>query len=283
MTIHKKGDIVEADFADQAGGARERGVFSMKEVRQKQMLALIAQRGSITMEELQHIFGTSMNTIRSDVAKLAASGAVEKIYGGVRILSTQEVPLFTHRSDLHADAKRRIAQFAQTLIQEGDTLYIDPGTTTMHLMDYLSPARHVTIITGNLSILSRAQAFPNVELIVLPGLLNRRTNSVADVSTLEFLSRYRCAKAFLGASGVSPTGKLNVSTYMEYELKKLAMQQSLHTFLLADGSKFGKESLMAYGSISDLEEIITDGSCPDFARELCAREGVRLTIADDRK
>lgn len=253
----------------------------MKEVRQKQMLSLIAQRGSITMEELQRIFGTSMNTIRSDVAKLAASGAVEKIYGGVRILSTQEVPLFTHRSDLHADGKRRIAQYAQNLIQDNDTLYIDPGTTTMHLMDFLSPAKHVTIITGNLSILSRASAFPNVELIVLPGLLNRRTNSVADVSTLEFLARYRCAKAFLGASGVSPSGKLNVSTYIEYELKKLAMQQSLHTFLLADGSKFGKESLMAYGTIVDLEEIITDASCPDFARELCAREGVRLTVVDE--
>ena len=140
-----------------------------------------------------------MNTIRSDVAKLAATGAVEKIYGGVRILSTQEVPLFTHRSDLHADSKRRIAQYAQNLIQDNDTLYIDPGTTTMHLMDFLSPAKHVTIITGNASILSRASAFPNVELIVLPGLLNRRTNSVADVSTLEFLGRYRCAKAFLGS------------------------------------------------------------------------------------
>ena len=190
----------------------------MKEVRQKQMLSLIAQRGSITMEELQRIFGTSMNTVRSDVAKLAATGAVEKIYGGVRILSTQEVPLFTHRSDLHAEGKRRIAQYAQELIQDNDTLYVDPGTTTMHLMDYLSPAKHVTIITGNLSILTRAPAFPNVELIVLPGLLNRRTNSVSDVSTLEFLGRYHCAKAFLGASGVSPTGKLNVSTYIEYEL-----------------------------------------------------------------
>ena len=141
----------------------------MKEVRQKQMLSLIAQRGSITMEELQRVFGTSMNTVRSDVAKLVSSGAVEKIYGGVRILSTQEVPLFTHRSDLHADGKRRIAQYAQNLIQDNDTLYIDPGTTTMHLMDFLSPAKHVTIITGNLSILARASAFPNVELIVLQG------------------------------------------------------------------------------------------------------------------
>ncbi len=252
----------------------------MKEVRQKQMLALIAQRGSVTMEELQQIFGTSMNTTRSDVAQLVASGAVEKIYGGVRMVSAQEVPLFTHRSDLHADAKRRIARHAQELIEENDTLYIDPGTTTMHLMTYLSPAKHVTIITGNLSVISRASGFPNVELIVLPGLLNRRTNSVSDVSTLEFLGRYRCAKAFLGASGISPTGKLNVSTYIEYELKKLAMQQSLHSFLLADSSKFGKESLMTYGTISDVEEVITDGDCPSFARDLCRQANIRLTVLE---
>ena len=72
-----------------------------------------------------------------------------------------------------------------------------------------------------------------------------------------------------------------MSTYIEYELKKLAIQQSLHTFLLADGSKFGKESLMAYGTIGDLEEIITDTSCPAFARELCAKEGIRLTVVDE--
>lgn len=253
----------------------------MKEVRQKQMLALIAQRGSISMEELQKTFGTSMNTVRADVAKLVSSGTVEKIYGGVRIRSTQEVPLFTHRSDLHADAKQRIARYAQNLIQDKDTLYIDSGTTTMQLMNFLDPGKHVTIITGNLSIVSRAPAFPNVELIVLPGLLNRRTNSVSDVSTLEFLGRYRCAKAFLAATGVSPAGKLNVSTYIEYEIKKLAISQSVQTFLLADGSKFGKESLMAYGEVSEINEIVTDSTCPAFARELCAQEGVNLTIVDE--
>lgn len=250
----------------------------MKEARQKQMLSLIAQRGSISMEELQKTFGTSMNTTRSDVASLVASGAVEKIYGGVRILQTQEEPLFTQRSELYTDAKYRIARYAETLIRDQDTLFIDSGTTTMHLINCLSPAKHVTIITGNLAVINKAAACPNVELIILPGHLNRRTNNVADGSTLEFLGRIRCAKAFLGATGVSPSGKLNVSTYTEYELKKLAVQQSIRPILLVDGSKFGKESLMTYGTIADMSEIITDSRCPEFSRELCRRKNVKLTI-----
>ena len=159
---------------------------------------------------------------RSDVAYLVGAGAVEKIYGGVRAVQRQEAPLFTQRTQLRTEEKRRVARRAQELIEDGDTLYIDAGTTTMHLIDFLDPAKHVTIVTGNLYVVRQAYDKPHVELIVLPGAMNRRTNSVSDVGTLEFLGRYQFAKAFMGASGVSPEGRLNVSTYIEYELKKLA-------------------------------------------------------------
>lgn len=250
----------------------------MKESRRKQMQTLIAQRKTVTMEELQATFRVSMNTIRSDVAYLVDTGAAEKIYGGVRILQEQEVPLFTQRASLRADAKKRIARRAEELIQDGDILYFDPGTTTMHLIDCLSPAKHVTIITGSLYVITQAGARPNVQLIVLPGVLNRRTNALSDVSTLEFLGRYHFAKAFMGVSGISPGGKLNVSTYIEYELKKLALQQSLHAYLLADTVKFGQESLMTYGSLEDMEEVITDAPCPAPFLELCREKNVRLTF-----
>lgn len=251
----------------------------MKEARQKQMLSFIAQRGSCTMEQLQQSFGVSMNTVRADVAALVALGTVEKIYGGVRILTTQEVPLFTQRSEQYSEAKRRIARCAEARIADGDTLYIDSGTTTMHLIDFLSPTKHVKILTANLSVIMRAAVCPNVELTVLPGVFNRRTNAVADVSTLEYLGRYRCDKAFVGTTGVSATGKLNVSTYIEYELKKVILSHSRRVFLLADGSKFGRESLMTYGSLSDVAELITDEGCPASARELCTRENIPYTIA----
>lgn len=250
----------------------------MKDNRRKQIEALITQRSTVSMEELRETFHVSMNTIRSDVAYLVGSGAVEKVYGGVRSVQRQEVPLFTQRTQFHTDEKRRIARYAQTLIEDGDTLYLDAGTTTMHLIDLLDPGKHVTIVTGNLYVVHQSYGKPNVELIVLPGSMNRRTNSVADVSTLEFLGRYQFAKAFMAASGVSPDGKLNVSTYIEYELKKLAAARSRQTWLLVDGGKFGGSSLMSYGTLEDMTEVVTGPQCPEEIRDYCGRKGVRLTI-----
>lgn len=252
----------------------------MKDSRRKQMEAMVAQQGAASMEELRSAFGVSMNTIRSDVAYLVRTGAVEKIYGGVRAVQHQEVPLFTQRAELRTSAKRLIARSAERRVQDQDILYIDSGTTTMHLIDCLDPAKHVTIITGNLYVVAHAYGKPNVDLIVLPGSMNRRTNSIADVSTLEFLGRYHYAKAFMGVSGISPDGKLNVSTYIEYELKKLAIRQCQRAYLLADAGKFGGGSLMSYGTLDAMEEVFTDAACPEQARDYCRRRGVRLSVAD---
>ena len=252
----------------------------MRDARIKQMEALVAKRERVTMEELRREFGVSMNTVRSDVAYLVATGAVEKIYGGVRSVQRQEVPLFTQRREMRAGEKQQIARRAEERIFDGDILYIDAGTTTMHLIDCLDPAKHVTIVTGNLYVIHQAYDKPQVELIVLPGSLNRRTNSVADVSTLEFLRRYQYAKAFMGASGVSADGKLNVSTYIEYELKKLALRQSQQAFLLLDAGKFGGSSLMSYGTLEDMTEIITAPPCPEDLRERCQRKNIRLTVTE---
>lgn len=252
----------------------------MRDARIKQMEAMVARRQTVTMEELRQAFGVSMNTVRSDVAYLVSTGAVEKIYGGVRAVQRQEVPLFTQRRDLRPGEKRRIARQAEERIRDGDILYIDAGTTTMHLIDLLDPAKHVTVITGNLHVVSQAYSKPNVELIVLPGVMNRRTNSTADVSTLEFLGRYQYGKAFMGASGVSADGKLCVSTYIEYELKKLALRQSRQAYLLVDAGKFGGSSLMSYGALEDMTEIITAAPCPEELRERCLRKDIRLTIME---
>ncbi len=253
----------------------------MKDTRRKQMAALIARKQAATMEELCEAFHVSMNTVRADVAHLVQTGAVEKVYGGVRSAVQQQVPLFTQRTGLWAEEKRRIASRAEGVIRDQDTIFLDAGTTTVQLLDSLDPGKHVTILTGNLAAAARAYSLPNVELIMLPGSLNRRTNTVADVSTLEFLGRYRCAKAFMGASGVSADGRLNVSSYIEYELKKLAVHQSEHAYLLADGSKFSGSGLMSYGSLTDMSEVFTDRRCPGHIRDLCVRHGVPLRIVDD--
>ena len=97
----------------------------MKEERRKQMEALISRRQSITMEELCAHFGVSMNTVRADVAYLVDSGSAEKIYGGVRARARKQVPLFSSRTKENTERKRSIARAAETLIRDGDLLFLE--------------------------------------------------------------------------------------------------------------------------------------------------------------
>lgn len=251
----------------------------MKEDRRKQMGDLVAHKRTMTMIQLRDHFGVSMNTIRSDVAYLVRTGAVEKIYGGVRAAVHKEVPLFDSRAMEHTAHKKRIAAAAEDMIEDLDIIFIDAGTTTMHLIDRLSASKRVTVVTANLYVIQKAAEKKNVTLIVLPGTHNRRTNSLADTGTLEFLSRYRFSKAFMGVSGVSEDGRLNVSTYMEYEIKRTALKQSRCAYLLVDSAKFGSTGLMSYGTISEMTAVITDQTCPEFVNNICEHNQVSLIKA----
>ena len=251
----------------------------MRDNRRKEMASFIARRQSVTMSELCSEFHVSINTIRADVAALAKSGIVEKIYGGVRSAMKQDVPVFTQRTRLRPDAKLDISRTAVGMIKNGDTLFIDAGTTTMHMMALLDPEIKVTVITANLQIINQAYSKPNAEIIVLPGILNRRTNSLADVSTLEFLGRYHFSKVFMAATGISTDGKLNVKTYLEYEIKQLAMKQSETHILMCDASKYGSNGLMSYATLTDVDTLVTDDTCPEDLRILCAQTGTELIIA----
>ena len=252
----------------------------MRDNRRKEIAAYISRQQFASMNELCEAFRVSMNTIRADVAFLEQTGTVEKVYGGVRSVLRQEIPLFTQRAQLHADEKLSIVSAAAALLQDGDTLFVDAGTTTMNLLSLLPSERHLTVITGNLYLISQAYTRPNIELVVLPGCVNRRTNSVSDVSTLEFLGRHHFAKALMATTGLSSDGRLNVSSYLEYEIKQLAMRQSEQRILLCDSAKFSATGLLSYGSLEDIDLLITDRACPEALRSLCAKNHTALHLAE---
>ena len=251
----------------------------MRENRRKEIAAYISRQRSASMQELCEVFGVSINTIRADIAFLEKTGTVEKVYGGVRSVLQQEIPLFTQRAGQNSEAKLAIARAAAALLEDGDTLFVDAGTTTMHLLSVLPQDIRLTVVTGNLYLIGQACTRPNIELVVLPGCVNRRTNSVSDVSTLEFLGRHHFIKALMAATGLSADGKLNVSSYLEYEIKQTALRQSEQRILLCDAAKFGAAGLLSYGSLQEMDRLITDSSCPEALKALCAEGGTALTIA----
>lgn len=251
-------------------------VVSLKENRRKHMGELIALHRSMSMQELCDYFQVSMNTVRADIAYLVDTGAVRKVYGGVQAVDQRQAPLFASRVQQHTLQKQSIAARARQLIEDGDIIFVDAGTTTMYLLDYLDPRLHVTVVTANLPLIRKACEYENIELIVLPGTVNRRTNSISGVGVLEFLSRYQFNKAFMGVTNVSEDGRLNTSTYIEYEIKRNALLQSQAGYLLVDSSKFGAMGLMAYAKLEQMTAVITDSGCPQALADYCRRHGVTL-------
>lgn len=250
----------------------------MKESRRRQIETLIAERKSLSMQELCDALGVSMNTVRADVSCLVQEGFVEKVYGGIVLKQHEDIPLYERRSQQQTDCKCRIAKAAEALIEDGDIVYIDAGTTTMRLLDYLDPAKHVTIVTASVSVLQRTQSMANVNTMMLPGLYDKRRNAMMDSSTVEYLCRFQHNKGFFGVSSLTAAGGLGVSSWQEYELKRTAVAHCQKAYLMVDPTKYGRTALLAYGTLEQMDTILTDKDmAPEFL-ELCRKKGVDLKL-----
>ncbi|HIR78731.1 MAG TPA: DeoR/GlpR transcriptional regulator [Candidatus Egerieenecus merdigallinarum] len=231
----------------------------MRNDRLLEMEKVIGQSGTISMTELCDLFNVSMNTVRRDVAELRRRGDVEKVYGGVCAVENNGGVLrpFTERQTIADAAKRAICREAAKLLEDGDVVFVDSGTTMVHLVDNLANRQELTIITNNLALVQQAIPYDNLRMIVLPGQLRRKTNSLTGMETVRALRQYNIRKAFLAATGSTLTGVTN-SSPQEYEIKRTALECSGERILLLCKQKFGHAGLMTYADFQDFHYIVTD-------------------------
>ena len=251
----------------------------MRNIRLDLMEQYIIQMDNVSMEDLQKHFDTSMNTIRRDVALLMKKGTIEKVYGGVCARKSEQLTPFDVRTIKHPEAKMRIGRKAAALIEDGDTIFIDSGTTTLHMIPSLGEKQNVTIITHNLNAITAAVAYPNLTVIILPGQLSRKTNSFTGLETARFLKAYNIKTAFMAATGLSPAGGVTNSSPLEYELKITAMERSGKSYLLLDSHKFGETAMLTYAQIHQFEGIITEAMPEEGCLHAITNAGTKLILA----
>ena len=251
----------------------------MKTRRLEEMHKLIIERGSVTMEELRDAFQVSINTVRRDVSELVAAGAAEKVYGGVRAAQRAGLVPYDERSSVTSASKKAICARAAEMVRDGDIVFIDSGTTTVHLMEALRE-RSITVITNNIEVIWQALERPNIRLIVLPGELNRKTHSITGEASADSLSEFNTNLAFMAATGVS-TGGVTNSSPLEYAVKKTAVQHTERAVLMVTGEKFGVTSLLTYAKLNAFSEVITDSRIPDEWADRLSELGVKLQIVPD--
>ncbi len=252
----------------------------LKQERIEQMEEYIVNNKFVKMEDLCNTFSISINTARADIKYLADKGSIKKMYGGVSSTLNTSYTSFEMRKNVNSLIKSKIAKAAAKLIEDGDIIFIDSGTTTMHIVDFLPPDYKITIVTNSLSICNKASLNPNIQLICTGGAYQHKTNSFVMFGAVNNLSHYNIVKAFMAATGVSISGDLTNSVSLECEIKKAAVQCCEKKYLLADSAKIGKAALLTYANISQMDAFITDHEIPDSFRKLCVEVGTDIIFAD---
>ncbi len=253
--------------------------MGMKSIRIKQMEQYIVEHDLVSMDELRSKFNISMNTVRLDVAQLVSKGAIRKVYGGVCSNQKGNLVPFEERQGKNIQGKIACGIAAAKLIEDGDIIFIDSGTTTMYMVDYMRECNAVTVITNNLNVINRAIAIPNINLICLPGTLERKTNSFASADTVRALEKYNINKAFMASSGITHSGMVTNASPLEYEIKKAAIAGSHQTILMIDSSKYGKSGMLTYANLSEMKKVIVDEEVNPALLSLFEKNNVEVIIA----
>ena len=228
--------------------------------------------GAVSVQDLVTRLGVSSATIRRDLAELADAGLVRRVHGGAAPALPVEIDRpYEEVADDAAAEKHRIAQAAASLVDDGDTVLLDIGTTTGALARELR-GRRITVITPSLAVLDALRDDPVVDLVLLGGVVRRRYHSLVGPLTEDALRHVSASLVFLGTSGVDAEGWILDTTTVEVPTKRRLVESGGRVVLLADHTKFPGKGSIRVCDLGSVSTVITT-SLADPHTLARAREG----------
>ncbi|WP_099352552.1 DeoR/GlpR family DNA-binding transcription regulator [Fredinandcohnia onubensis] len=252
----------------------------IKDKRINKIEEYIIKHKSVSLDELMEVFKVSKNTIRRDVQELVEKGDFKKVYGGVAINEDKRAKLesFNDRQIRNQKEKENIGRTAADFVKNGDIIFIDSGTTTIEMIDYIKE-KELTVITNSLDFIVRAIPFENLNVITAGGVLERRTNSFGFLKYLDILNAYNINKAFMASTGVSLSNGVTNASPLETELKTSIINRSSEVFLLVDHDKFDRYGLMTYCQLEKIDYLVTDRLPNETYQEYTKKNNIQIVVA----
>ena len=230
----------------------------LTEERYAAILRILSEKQAVTVQELTKALGASESTVRRDLTALHKAGRLYKVYGGATSIdnnySSNEVDMETKRA-LHREEKVAIARRAASLVKKNDFVYLDAGTTTLQIIDFLQ-ADTATFVTNGMPQASRLTA-RGFKTYILGGLLKSTTEAVTGTEALQSLKMYNFTRGFFGTNGISIQSGFSTPDAAEGLVKKAAFERCKHVYVLADRSKFNQIYPITFGRLSSAT-ILTD-------------------------
>ncbi len=254
----------------------------LAEQRRRKILDLLEQKGQITVRELADQFSISAVTLRADLKALSAAGAILRSHGGAVLPeeAARDYPL-RMKATLHRAEKVQIGRAAVNLIQPGEVILLDSGTTTEEIARQIKArAIHsITLITDAINVVSEVVDAPGISVICIGGILRPVSQSFVGPQAEMMLKDLHADRLFLAVDGFDLEVGLTTPDVLEAQLNSLMMKASKEVTVVADHSKLGRRSVSRIGTIEQIHRLITDAKAPEDFVEALRHRGIEVILA----
>ncbi|MBH1928369.1 DNA-binding transcriptional repressor YgbI [Serratia rubidaea] len=249
--------------------------------RHQQILALVAERGVVSIAELTERLAVSHMTIRRDLQKLEEQGAVIAVSGGVQAAERLAIePSHQDKEGMFSQQKAAIGALAASLIPANSCIYLDAGTTTLALAKQIGERSDLTVVTNDFVIAAYLLENSQCELIHTGGTVCRENRSCVGEAAAQALRQLFIDLAFISASSWSMRG-LSTPSEDKVAVKKAIVDASRRRILLSDTSKYGKVATYLALPIAVFDAIITDSHLPDAAQTAIQQANITLHMTGE--
>ena len=235
--------------------------------------------GVKTIAELSSELKVSEATVRRDLESLENSGAIRRVYGGAELLRKRNSePLYEEKAAIHPQEKTTIAEKAIQFLKEGDTIFLDGGSTVLEMAKRLPAIPNLTIVTN--SLMAAAELMEKKHrLILVGGEFRSLSRTLVGPLTAKILENVSISKAFLGTIGFEPERGISTTDPNEAFTKELVMKRADKVFLLSDSSKLAVSSFVFSGNASDIDTLITDSGISPAAVKLLKSQNIEVIFS----
>jgi DeoR/GlpR family transcriptional regulator of sugar metabolism len=235
--------------------------------RRSEIVRRVKHGGSVVAAELAAEWQVSEDTIRRDLRELAADGLLKRVYGGA-VNASPAAADYATRTEVATEPKKAVATTAVGLIEPGQTIFLDGGTTTATMCRCLPPTVDLTVVTHSPTVALELIDHPTVQVLIIGGTLYRHSIVAVGATAAEYIATLNIDVFFMGVSGVHPTHGLTTGDAEEAAIKRTISQRAADTYVLASSEKLGSALSYRVVGFGDVTGAITDERNPKTLKAL---------------
>lgn len=249
--------------------------------RRNKIVHMISSERMVKASDLTKIFGVSVETIRRDLEYLEERGYLNRVYGGAVIKSMYGLePDYSSREIKNYTEKVAIGQKAIELVDDGDTIEIDVGTTTLEFARALKGKKKVTVITNSIQIAMTLVDDENIRVIMLGGDVRKGELSTSGFLSENGMALFNVDKVFLGIGGITIDGGVTDYHIEESNLRRHIIERTQKVIGLADHSKFGITAMNKVCGIDKIDAVVTDIKTDKYMTARIKNLGIKVLVAE---